>query len=153
MHMDDIRKWRDLIAEVTPGQTAINQTITRITPGMERQEDLYKRSDSYSNLTTVADLLQVLQAEIDKALPLVQNCRQDSVDIIAATQSPKSQKNQQSIVWLGQEEYRHWHSRKVDCCSRHACGSCDAGWLGVIQHQYLHLVMACELVLFCLMRD
>ena len=70
--MDDIRKWRDLIVEVTPGQTALNQTITRITPGLERQEDSYNRSDSYSNLTTVADLIQVLQTEIDKALPLVQ---------------------------------------------------------------------------------
>lgn len=100
MHMDDIRKWRDLIAEVTPGQTAINQTITRIIPGMERQEDLYKRRDSYSNLTTVADLLQVLQIEIDKALPLVQK---DTADRPALTLL--QQLNRQNLKRISNQLY------------------------------------------------
>jgi len=75
--MNDLQKWRDLIVEVTSVQTAINQAISRATAGLEREEDTFKRSDSYSNVTTVADLIQVLQTEIDKALPLVQKDPQD----------------------------------------------------------------------------
>lgn len=75
--MNDLQKWRDLIVEVTKGQTALNQTLTRGAPGLEKEEDLFNRSDSYSNVTTVADLIMVLQTEIDKALPLVQKDTQD----------------------------------------------------------------------------
>ena len=75
--MDDIQKWRDLIVEVTSGERDITQTITRIMPRIERDEDRFGRADSYSNVTIVADLIRVLNTELEKALPLVQKDIQD----------------------------------------------------------------------------
>jgi hypothetical protein len=75
--MDDIGKWRDLIQEVTTGERAITQAITRETPRIERDEDQFNRADSYSNVTTVADLIKALDTELQKALPLVQKDIED----------------------------------------------------------------------------
>jgi hypothetical protein len=70
--MDDLQKWRDLVQEATAGERALDQTITRQTPGLERDEDRFGAKDTFSNLTTVADLLKTLDTEVQKALPLVQ---------------------------------------------------------------------------------
>lgn len=77
--MNDMQKWRDIIKEVTTGERAIDQAIARETPRIERDEDRFKRADSYSNVTTVADLISSLHKELEKALPLVQKDIDDKI--------------------------------------------------------------------------
>jgi hypothetical protein len=75
--MTDIQKWRNLLQEVTSGERAINQAITREMPRIERDEDNFDRADSYSNVTIVADLMSILDQQIEQTLPLVQKDIQD----------------------------------------------------------------------------
>lgn len=70
--LQEIQQWKKIVVESTRGQTAINQAISKFMPSLEREEDQFSRSDVYSNLTVVADLLMVLQDQIDLAIPLVQ---------------------------------------------------------------------------------
>lgn len=68
---NDLQKWRQLIEEATSGTRALDQALTREAPRREREEDQFARADSYSNVSTVADLISVLHKELDKTLPLV----------------------------------------------------------------------------------
>lgn len=69
--MQDIQQWRNLVEQATSGTKALDQAITKEAPRREREEDQFKRSDSYSNVSTVADLIHVLHKELEKTLPLV----------------------------------------------------------------------------------